>query len=236
MKNITTKNNQSVYTEEDDMASSMKTSSEEANILRENQHGKCEGKCIEEECTSQEECCPECKENVSVENGNKIENQDIFKKLEEENQRLKDELLRVHAEMDNSRKRLQKLFEEKTQEKTKDLLLDIVELLDNFERAIGAENVTDKKEVGDSQLSAVIEGVKMIEIQFLQTLSNKWGLERYESVNVEFNPEKHEAMMKEESEKVSADVVVEEYAKGYVFREKVLRPAKVKVAVPKEEK
>lgn len=152
--------------------------------------------------------------------------------LEAENKRLAEEMLRMRAEMENSKKRLHRLFEEKAQENNKQLLLDIITLLDNFERAMNAgESSVQGEETSSSH--AVVQGIKMMEEEFLQTLSNKWGLTRYKSVNLEFDPSLHEAMMKEYSDKVSRETVTEEFMKGYMFYEKVIRPAKVKIAVPK---
>ena len=111
-------------------------------------------------------------------------------------------------------------------------MLDIITLLDNFDRAVQAGGDSVQSDVGTS-VDAMIEGIKMIEGQFLQTLASKWGLAQYNSVNTEFDPTLHEAMMKEASEVVTRETVTEEFMKGYMFYEKVLRPAKVKVAVPK---
>ncbi len=152
--------------------------------------------------------------------------------LEAENRRLADEMLRMRAEMENSKKRLHRLFEEKAQEKSKQLLLDIITLLDNFERAMTAGEHS-KQDKGRSSADSVVEGIRMMEEEFLQTLSSKWGLTRYNSVNLEFDPALHEAMMKEYSDEVSCETVTEEFMKGYMFYEKVLRPAKVKITVPK---
>ncbi len=192
-----------------------------------------------QDCTSFKEdaCCGEDEQNAcsckSTADTNSFMCDNEKASLEAENKRLAEEMLRMRAEMENSKKRLQRLFEEKSQEKNKLLLLDIITLLDNFERAMSAGETSKQSEKTSDSTHAVVQGIKMMEEEFLQTLSNKWGLTRYNSVNLAFDPSLHEAMMKEYSDKVSCETVTEEFMKGYMFYEKVIRPAKVKVAVPK---
>jgi len=104
------------------------------------------------------------------------------------------------------------------------LLLDIVPIIDDFERAI--------KSAEDSQdFTAFHDGIVLIEHQFTGMLERKWGLKRFESVGEEFDPSKHEAVTTEEVPAQETSVVLEDYQKGYLLHEKILRSAKVKVSV-----
>lgn len=151
--------------------------------------------------------------------------------LKKENEGLKDELLRGKAEMENSKKRLSRYYENLYSEKNRQLLLDIVVLLDDFERAFEAENSSTADETKVVEYS-VLEGMKMIKTQFLQTLENKWKVACFDSVNESFDPQKHEAVMSENNKEIESPVVVAEFSKGYMVGDKILRSAKVKVAMP----
>jgi molecular chaperone GrpE len=107
----------------------------------------------------------------------------------------------------------------------KQLLLDIVTIIDDFERAIkSAEESKD--------FDAFHSGVLLIEKQFTSMLERKWGLKRFDSVGEEFDPQKHEAVATEESPDHETSIVLEDYQKGYHLHDKVLRSAKVKVSMP----
>ena len=149
--------------------------------------------------------------------------------LEKEVAQLKDDLLRGRAEMENMKKRLSKHHEESFKNTIKTLLLDIVELLDNFERALEASSTSSD---GQDNNSSIIEGIKMIETQFIQVLETKWKVSRFDSVDTDFDPNKHEAMLKEVNKDIEKSMVSMEFSKGYMFENQILRPAKVKVTVP----
>ena len=105
------------------------------------------------------------------------------------------------------------------------LLLDIVEIIDNFERAIRSADESH-------DFTAFHDGIVMIEKQFTSMLERKWELVRFDSEGEEFDPQRHEAMLTEEREDHEHSIVLEDLQKGYLLRDKVLRPAKVKVSLP----
>jgi molecular chaperone GrpE len=72
----------------------------------------------------------------------------------------------------------------------------------------------------------------MIEKQMASMLERNWGLKRFNSVEEEFDPEKHQAIAMEETDKYETSVVLEDYQKGYILHDRVLRPSKVKVSKP----
>ncbi len=148
-----------------------------------------------------------------------------IEELEEENRTLKDQLLRKQADFENFRKRMFREKEESIKYANSKLLLDLTGIIDDFERAIqSAENSRD--------FDSFFEGVSMIEKQMTNMLEKRWGLKRFSSIGEAFNPEKHEAIAMEESDKYDHSVVLEDYQKGYMLHDRLLRPARVKVSKP----
>ena len=138
---------------------------------------------------------------------------------------LKDQLLRKQADFENFRKRMIRDREEAVRYANTSLLLDLVEIIDNFERAI-------KSSEDSRDFDSFHEGVEMIEKQFTSMLDTKYGLKRFESLGEEFDPEKHEAIAAVESEEADSQVVLDDFQKGYMLHDRVLRHAKVRVVVP----
>ncbi len=152
-------------------------------------------------------------------------NEERIAALESEVSDLTDQLLRKSADFDNFRKRKMKEQEEFAAYANKELLLDLLPIIDDFERAIKSSE--DAKD-----FEAFHNGVAMIERQLVSILERKWKLTRFESAGEEFDPQRHEAMMSEERADHTQSMVLEDYQKGYLLGERVLRPAKVKVSVP----
>lgn len=139
--------------------------------------------------------------------------------LADENQQ---RYLRAQADFDNFRRRTAKEREELAQYAAMKLINNLLPIVDNFERAIAstAEN---------NNYESLAKGVDMIFRQLMQTLEQE-GLSVMTAVGEEFNPEFHQAIMRVESEEHEEGIVVEEVQKGYMMKEKVLRPAMVKVS------
>lgn len=145
--------------------------------------------------------------------------------LEAENSELKEQYLRKQADFDNFRKRMQREKEEAAKVANKDLMLDILPVIDDFERAIkSAEESRD--------FDAFHDGIKMIEKQFTGMLERKWGLQRFDSEGEEFDPQKHEAVAAIEDPSAEKAVVLQDFQKGYFLHDKVLRSAMVRVSMP----
>jgi len=134
-----------------------------------------------------------------------------------------DLLKRKQAEFENYRKRIAREVEELKKYANIELVKDILELIDNFERAI--ESAKTSKD-----LDALMEGLEIIDKQFKNVLEKKHDVKVIESVGKEFDPNVHEAIMMEESDKYSKDTVVEDFQKGYIMYDRVVRPSRVKVA------
>ena len=145
--------------------------------------------------------------------------------LEKEIEDLKDKLLRKQADFENYRKRMLREREDAARYANAALLSDLIALIDDFERAIrSAEESRD--------FANFLQGVSMIEKQFVEMLESRWGLKRFSSVGEGFDPNRHEAVQRVEGPVGSKPTVVEDYQKGYYLHERVLRPARVKVMVP----
>lgn len=148
--------------------------------------------------------------------------------LEQENADLRESYLRKQADFENFRKRMIRDKEESVKYANKELLAALIPVIDDFERALQSAEVSQDFE-------SFYSGVKLIEKQFVGMLEKKWGLKRMESLNREFDPQEHEAVMMTESPDHSVQTVVEDFQKGYYYQDRVLRHAKVKVAIPAQQ-
>jgi len=138
---------------------------------------------------------------------------------------LNDQYLRKAADFENYRKRMAREKQELTEFANQNLLLDLLPVLDDFERATkSAETSKD--------FASLYEGIVMIQKQLASQLENKWGLKRFDSEGELFDPNRHEAIQMEKTAGIAETVVKEDYVKGYLLKEKVIRYAKVKVLVP----
>jgi molecular chaperone GrpE len=143
----------------------------------------------------------------------------------------RDQYLRKAADFENFRKRMNREKQEAIDYANQSLLLDLIQIIDDFERAIkAAENMAQSS----PEFTGFYEGVSMIEKRLSSQLENKWGLKRFDSAGAPFDPNRHEAMMMEKSPEISEPVVKEEYYKGYTLRDRVVRSAKVKVLMPEQ--
>ncbi len=146
-----------------------------------------------------------------------------IRELEEKIEELKGQLLRVHADFDNFRKRTRQEKEDLQKYAAKGVILDLLAVVDNFDRALSA--LPDGEAYRD-----VRTGVEMVHRQLLSVLE-KHGVQPMDVVGQPFDPTLHEAVMQEPADGKEAGIVVQELQKGYTIHGKVLRPAMVKVTV-----
>ena len=140
---------------------------------------------------------------------------------------LNDQYLRKAADFENFRKRMSREKLELTEFANQNLLMDLLPVIDDFERAIkSAETSQD--------FASFYEGITMIEKQLTSQLESKWGLKRFESEGEPFDPNRHEALQVEKAAGITDPIVKEDYLKGYLLKDRVLRFAKVKVLMPEE--
>jgi len=159
----------------------------------------------------------------SIENGEEGDGQPIqqaLATLAEERDSFKDQLLRTRAEFDNYRKRTAREAEQNRARAAESLIADLLPVVDHLELALQHSH-------DDS--GGFVEGVQMVLKQLLDTLA-RHGVEPIESVGQPFDPNIHEAMAKMESNEHPDDFVAQEYQKGYLLGNRILRPAKVVVS------
>ena len=144
---------------------------------------------------------------------------------------VREQLLRKAADFENFRKRMNQEKQRAIEFANESLLLDLIPIIDDFERAIlSAEAASDL--AGIPAGKAMLDGISMIEKRLTGQLESKWGLKRFNSAGEPFDPNFHEAMFMEKSPDVAEPTVMEDFAKGYTLKDRVIRAAKVKVLMP----
>ena len=141
--------------------------------------------------------------------------------LRRERDELHDRLLRKGAEFDNYRKRIERERREQSDQAVVDLLLSLLTVVDDFDRALTIEAGADAE--------GYRKGVELIYAK-LQDVLKKHGVRPIETLGTDFDPNLHEAVMHEASPDHRDGEVIGELRKGYMLGEKLLRPAMVKVA------
>jgi len=132
------------------------------------------------------------------------------------------QIKRTQADFENYRKRVEKEKEDIALEEKRKILCEMITVADDLDRSIAAS----KKNHDAESLS---KGVEMVHKK-LMSMFAKEGIAKIESVGKQFDPRLHEAVAVEESKNIKDNTVIEELEKGYIFKNKILRPAKVRVA------
>ena len=142
--------------------------------------------------------------------------------LQKERDDYYDRLLRKTAEFDNYRKRTDRERLQLAEAAAADLIKDLLPLVDDLERAI-------KSDAGHEAAAPILRGVELIHKQLLDTL-RKRGVTPIEALGADFDPHYHNAVSHEPAEGRRDGEVVEEFRRGYMLGDRLLRPAMVKVA------
>ena len=143
-------------------------------------------------------------------------------KKDEKIEELTDRLTRQMAEFDNFRKRTEKEKSQMYEIGAKDIIEKILPVVDNFERGIAAVPEEEKS-------NPFAEGMEKIYTQLMTPLE-EIGVKPIEAVGQEFDPDFHNAVMHVEDEEVGENIITEEFQKGYLYRDSVVRHSMVKVA------
>ena len=153
-----------------------------------------------------------------------IENEE--EKLQEEIKILKEDKIRVLAEMENLRKRFDREKIDSIKYGSVNFARDILSPGDNLERALSA---IDQEEDHSQSIKNLIEGLKMVQKELSNALE-KNGISKINSTNEKFDPNLHQAMMEVERDDIDEGVVVQEIQTGYIMHDRLLRPAMVGVS------
>ena len=143
-------------------------------------------------------------------------------KKDEKIEELTDRLTRQMAEFDNFRKRTDREKSQMYEVGAKDVIDKILPVVDNFERGLGAVTEEEKED-------PFVKGMEQIYKQLMTTLEGI-GVKPIEAVGNEFDPDFHNAVIHVEDEEVGENIIVEEFQKGYMYRDSVVRHSMVKVA------
>jgi molecular chaperone GrpE len=146
-----------------------------------------------------------------------------LKQEAEKSQEYQDRVLRLQADFDNIRKRLEREKQEFVRFANEGLIVDLLNIVDDLERSV--ELAQGKHE----DFSAFLKGIEMI-LAHLYDLLKKNGLSAIEAKGKFFDPEYHEALLKAEADDVADNTIIEELQKGYLLNNRVIRTAKVKVS------
>jgi molecular chaperone GrpE len=149
-----------------------------------------------------------------------------YLKLKEEAEKTKvywDRILRLQADFDNTRKRLEREKQDFVKFANEGIILELLNILDDLERTV--ELAQSKHQ----DLPAFLKGVEMI-LAHLYEMLKEYGVKPIEAQSKLFDPHYHEALMQAENKDVPENTVMEELQKGYLLNERVIRTAKVKVS------
>ena len=154
--------------------------------------------------------------------------EEIIEEYKNKVQELEDRHLRLAAEFENYKKRMARQFEDIIKSSGEKIIIPILEVIDNFERALEAvTNGTD--------FTALHEGMELTYQQLYEILK-KEGVEPIKAVGETFDPNLHEAMMQVESDEYPDGVIAEEISRGYKLNGRVIRFSKVAVSAQKSDK
>lgn len=162
-------------------------------------------------------------ETEDIEEQDELEKElEVDKNKTDEFNKLNDSFLRLQADFSNYKRRVEKDKQSIYQFANEKLVLELLDVIDNFERAFSSANEAEEKE-------GFYEGVVMVYKQLMEILE-KNGLEEIEAKDEKFDPNLHHAVMQEENDEYEEETVIDVFQKGYKLKDKVIRPSMVKVA------
>ena len=177
---------------------------------------------VEEEASKETEESQDTKDTESKEKKKFFAKKEKKDKKDEKIEELTDRLTRQMAEFDNFRKRTEREKSQMYEIGAKDIIEKILPVIDNFERGLAAVPEESKED-------PLVEGMEKIYKQIMTTLEGV-GVKPIEAVGQEFNPDFHNAVMHVEDEEAGENIITEEFQKGYMYHDSVVRHSMVKVA------
>ena len=166
----------------------------------------------------------------------KEKNSDIAEKStpEEELKISQEKLLRTLAEMENQRRRFEKEKKDAYEFGGFNFAAESLSLIDNIDRAITSFK-NDESLKNNKDLSKIVDGIEIVK-KDLVSIFKKNGVEQIECINKKFDPNFHQAMLEVENNTKEPGIIVQEIQKGYMMKDRLLRPSLVGVAKKREEK
>lgn len=196
---------------EEEVVNKTEVTEEKKTVPTEDECKKHKGKCCHKNKCQQEEVAEE-----------EFEESAEVLVLKNDISILQDKLKTAQAEQINYRKRKDEEVANRLKYANQDLILEILPILDNFERALKLQNSED------ANLSKFLDGIKMIYNSLRDTLK-RFGVEEIDCLGKEFDHNLHQAMLVEKDETKPNNTVLEVLIKGYSLKERIIRPAAVKV-------
>lgn len=151
----------------------------------------------------------------------KIEEEKPESSIEEELNNVHDRHLRLRAEFDNYKKRSEREFSRLLKYEGKEVIISFLGIADDLQRMLDSDDVD-----GSTNVESLLEGVTLIRDKLLRKLKSL-QVEPFDSEGVKFDPEIHDAMMTQTSEEHEDGIIIQEFEKGYRYKDKVIRHAKV---------
>lgn len=188
-----------------------KTPEEQQTCTCECNNNECNCENTENECNCNEECCCDKDNNQEIEALNKQISD------------LKEVLLRNQADLQNYKRRKDEEVEKFQKYKNEELIKELLPVIDNFERAIKM----DDNDLSD-EVSKFLAGFKLIYTNTVNILT-KYEVKEIKAEGIEFDPTYHHAVLTDHDDNKPAGVVLEVLQKGYTYKDRVIRPAMVKV-------
>ncbi len=139
----------------------------------------------------------------------------------------RDQLMRIAAEFENYKKRMERERGKLLKYAGENILRDLLTTLDNLDRAVEQGNA--EAEDDSKKLEAMLQGIELTRKGLVATME-RYGVEPLTAIGLSFNPDEHDALTMEASDEVPANHVLREFAKGYRFKDRVLRHAQVVVS------
>ena len=170
-----------------------------------------------EETPDQEETA----EGETTEENDEVSQEDELLSMKEQVEASENKYLKLYAEFENFKRRNRQEAELNSKYKDQKFAENLLPLIDNLERALAIEGT-------DESFIALNKGVEMVYKNLVETLE-KHDIKAIDALDQPFDPNFHQAVMTEASDKES-DIVIEEFQKGYILKDRVIRPTMVKVS------
>ena len=177
---------------------------------------------MEENKNEEEEIKEEKKAEEPKEHKKEHKKDKKLEELQNEVNTLKDKNMRIAAEMVNTLRRKDEETNRLLKYSNESLITELLPVIDNFERALNVDATSN-------DIESYQKGMTMI-YNSLKNILEKFEVKEIEAIDKEFDPSYHQAVMQEEKEGTKENIVIEVLQKGYTYKDKVIRPAMVKVS------